>query len=382
MRICLFTPTFYPKIGGAERDADVLARGLIARGHEVMILAQRQRVDGPMPDLPYPVFWYRRPPAQNLWAELLALSLTRAYRHWRFDVVLAFFGYPNGYAATIARRWLQTPVVVSPRGGDLDPGYHELRKSRVPSLIARGYAEADRILSISQSMTDCIIAAAGPKLPPVDLVYNGIDLAAHDRELREAQASPPSLPVRPPLVLHIGRVTPVKNQALAVEAIARCRAVFERTGTTYAIVGHGADADRVNELIVKHDLGGIVKMLGTRVGLEKAWLFANARFLVSSSVQEGLGNVVLEGVASGLPVIASDIAPHRELIEGTGAGELFRSGDAGDFAQRLARMLEADLSPYRAASLRLRERFTFDRMIDGYENACRTVLADRADASI
>src|SRR5688500_7636687 len=97
MRICLFTPTFLPLVGGAERDADIVARGLVRCGHEVTVLARE--VGGEQPDLPYPVVRYRRPPAQHLLTRLLARPLVKLHRRWPFDVVLAFYGYPNGYAA-------------------------------------------------------------------------------------------------------------------------------------------------------------------------------------------------------------------------------------------------------------------------------------------
>jgi hypothetical protein len=69
MRICLFTPSFFPVIGGVEYFTDMLARGMIARGHEVVVIAQIMKSSTPLWPLPYPVRQYRRPPMQHLWAE-------------------------------------------------------------------------------------------------------------------------------------------------------------------------------------------------------------------------------------------------------------------------------------------------------------------------
>lgn len=373
MRLCLFTPTFLPQVGGAERDADVIVRGLIQRGHEVAVLARG--MGGEEPDLPYPVYRYTRPPAQHLWPELLSRALRRVHRRWPFECVLAFYGYPNGYAAMRIKKSLGVAVVATPRGGDLYPNYHELRKPRVPRLIAEGYRGSDRIVSISHWLTERLHEVCGEGLPPIDLVYNGIDLDAHDRERDASRAAPPNPPlIEKPFALHIARVAPVKQQTLAVEAVARIAEEFRKRRLKYAIVGEGEAVPQVKALIQSHGLEDIVQCLGTRTGLEKAWLYDNARFMVSSSREEGLGNVVLEAMASGLPMLGSDIGPHRELIGQRGWGLLFRSGDAADMAAKLIDIMDADLDPWINRAMLERENFTLDAMVRGYEAACQTAL--------
>lgn len=372
MNICIFTPSFYPAVGGAERDADVLARGFLERGHRVGVLAQR--MPGRMPELPYPVRQYSRPPAQHLWPEVLSCPLRAAYRKWRFDLILAFYAYPTGYVATRVGKKLGTPVVVTPQGGDLYPDFHALRKPRVPSIIRQGYSRADRIVSISAWLTQRLREICGDDLPPVDIVPNGIDLAKHDAEIDRASREPPALPIERPFILHLARVVPVKQQMLAVDAVHRLRGEFEKRSMKYAIVGDGNAADEVRALIKKHDLGSIVKMLGTRTGLDKAWLMSNAHFGASTSRREGLPNVVIEMMASGQPMLLSDIGPHRELAEGRGWGELFKTGDIDDLCAKMKTMIERDLAPMRTRAMELRQQYTIDRMVDGYVKACLTAL--------
>jgi len=375
MRICLFAPTFLPYVGGAERDADLIVRGFMQRGHDVMVLAPKVK-GKPEPDLPYPVRRYIRPPAQHLWPELLSGSLKRAHRAWPFDCVLAFYGYPNGYAAARIKDRLGVAVVTTPRGGDLYPNYHELRKPRVPGLIAEGYRRADRIVSISHWLSDRLHEVCGDNLPPIDLVYNGIDLAEHDRELKASRDIEPV--IEKPFLLHLARVAPVKQQTLAVKAVHQVADEFRRRGLRYAIVGTGNGLAEVESLIKQYGLQDVVQCLGTRTGLEKAWLYDNAEFMVSSSREEGLGNVVLEAMASGLPMLGSDIGPHQELIGQRGWGMLFTSGDADDMARRLIEMIKTNRTAWQEESLRQREQFTLKAMIDGYETACLTALKEHA----
>lgn len=378
MKVLLFTPNFLPSLGGAERIADVLVRKLIARGHEVRVLCQWSKGQKREIELPYRVHRYRRPPKLNWWPELLTRPLAKVHRDWPCDVVLAFYAYPTGFAATRIKDKLGFKVVITPRGGDLYPSYHGLHKLRVRRTIARGYRDADRIVSISGWLTQRIIEETGKprdQLPPIDSVPNGIDLEAFDAELAAADRIEHP-PIEPPFLLQLARLHPVKQQHVALDAVAKRRDLFQAHRMRYAIVGEGQARTDLQRQTQQLGLSGIVQLLGKRTGAEKAWLLCNARGFVAASREEGLPNVVLEAMAAGLPIVASDIGPHRELIEDKGWGWLFATGDADDLAAKLRACLDTDPAPLRAAALRLREQYTLDRMIDGYEAALRrTVLA-------
>ncbi len=383
MRICLFTPNFLPAIGGAERAADTIARGLIGRGHEVMVLCQRS---GGAPDVPYPVRRYRRPPLQHLWPELLAWPLRRAHRAWRFDVVLAFYGYPTGYAATRAAGRLGVKVVISSRGGDMYRTFHGLKKPRVLSTIRTAYQRADRIIAVSQwiaSRIQEVCANGGAPLPPIDTVPNGIDLQAHDRLRDQARATPPgALTSRLGgcrFALHLATLNPVKGHEIALQALHRLRERFTQQRLKYAIVGDGQSRQTIERRINELQLADVVLLLGSRTGVDKAWLLDHADFMVTTSREEGMPNVVIESMASGLPILASDIGPHRELIEGRGWGLLFRDGDGDDLAAKMDKMLNMDTNAMRQSAATLRDSYGIERMINGFEQACLNTFSSHTE---
>ena len=371
MRICLFTPTFFPKVGGAEKAADTIVRGLMARGHEVSVLAPYAR--GEAIEVPYPVHRYWRPWKQNWWPSVLSLALGRVHRSRAFDVCLAFYGYPTGYAAARVKDRLGFGLVVTPRGADLYPHYREEHKRGVDACRRAGYRGADRIVSISGWITERLQEVIGEPLPPIDLVHNGLDLDEHDRLRDDARARPPDLQVEQPFVLHLGRVMPVKRVEMAVAAVAEQADLFRSKGWTYAIAGSGRNEDLVRSEIKRLGVGDVVQMLGNRTGVEKAWLYDNAEFMVTTSKEEGLPNAVVETMASGLPILASDIGPHRELIDDRGVGVLFQKDDPSDLARKLGEMIETDRTDFGRRALACRGEFSLDRMIDGYERACEAV---------
>ncbi len=379
MKILLFTPNFLPSLGGAERMADTITRHLIGRGHDVRVLCQWARGQRREIELPYPVHRYRRPPKLNLWPELLTRPLRRLHGTWPFDVVLAFYAYPTGYAATRVKQRLGCKVVITPRGGDLYPSYHGRGKWRVRRTIAAGYRQADRIVSISQWLTERIreeTAPGGAALPPIDQVPNGLDLAQFDHDLAESRAHPPTpVPVTAPYLLQLSRLHPVKQHHVVIDAVAAARDLFEARGLRLAVAGDGPAQDAIRAQVERLGLGECVHLLGRRTGREKAWLLAHAAGFVTASREEGLPNAVVEAMAAGLPVVASDIGPHRELIEDRGWGFLFPVGDAAALAEAWRQWDRADPAAMRCAALNLRDDYTLERMIDGYESALRAAVA-------
>ncbi|BAM02797.1 glycosyltransferase family 4 protein [Phycisphaera mikurensis] len=388
MRICLFTPTFYPHVGGAELDADLIARGLVARGHRVTVLTQKLKAGPPPADLPYPVAFYRRLFKQHRLPAAPALALHRLHKRERFDAVLAFYSYPCGYAAVRwgrreRRRGRERPgIVLSPRGGDLYPRFHGLKKRGVPEVIAKGYRAADRIVSISAWISDRLREVCAPHdTPPTTVVFNGLDLDAWDAEAAEARKLAPV--IDGPFVLHLARVAPVKRQDLAVDAVTELADAFRARGLRYVIVGEGELLGPLRSTVAERGLQDVLSLPGTIGGLEKSWLFHHARFFSSTSREEGLGNVTLEAMASGLPMLASDIGPHRELIgedPATSWGRLWKSEDLPSCVAALRAMLDEDLGVLRERALRERTRYTRAAMIDGYEAALEAAVEDAAGA--
>jgi glycosyltransferase involved in cell wall biosynthesis len=334
-----------------------------------------------MPELPYPVDRYRRPQAQHVWPEWLGRSLRKTVRARGIELVLAFYSYPTGYVAVRNRRRLGVRVVVSPRGGDLYPNFHALKKSRVRSIIAHGYRHADRIVSPSRWITMRIGQVTGlplDQLPPIDAVPNGLDLDTFDAQLAAAPRSvPEGLPFTEDerFLLHLGRVAPVKRVPLAIEAVARQADYLRQHQVKYAIVGDGADLDAVRQLVAQHRLGDVVHVLGRRVGPEKAWLLRHARGFVTTSREEGMPNALLEAMAAGLPTLASAIGPHEELLADRGWGLLCGSTDPAVWGDHMRGLLDADPAPMRAAALELREQYTLDRMLDGYARAVALAIS-------
>ncbi len=375
VRVMLTTPTFFPYRGGAERMADLVARGLVARGHEVTLLVGQEVADHSDPPAPYGLRRYT-PPRHRRVPALEAFAVRRHQRELETEVVLGFYAWPLGYAATVCRRFLGgPPVVLTPRGFDLDRTRRVYRRRRQRRATARGYARADRVIAISRYMERRMAeegAAVGLPLPPVDRIPNAVDGPG----LRGAAAdSAPPLGGRP-YVLSLSRLSVIKRQNVAVEAVRRAADALCAGGLTVVIAGEGSTRETLEAQATDAGVGDLVHFAGqVESGRKAAWL-KHARAGLSCSSHEGAPSAVVEQLAFGVPVLLSDIEPHVELRDAAAARcpdavTLHPLDDAASLGGQLVELASGRPAPEPALVVAAIDRFDRPAMLDAYDASLR-----------
>jgi glycosyltransferase involved in cell wall biosynthesis len=239
-------------------------------------------------------------------------------RRWRPDGTIAFFTLPCGPAAWLIKVLFGVPWVASLRGGDV-PGflprqlgiYHRLTKPAILALWARAAA----VVANSVGLAD-LARRAAPGIA-VMVLPNGVD-TVHYR--------PPPACVRQDCsglrLLFVGRIVRQKGLDLLFDALA----VGPRD-ISVDIVGDGPERDVLVRQVDTLGLSSRVRFLGW---LDRDALpvhFAAADAFVFPSRDEGMPNAVLEAMASGLPVIATDVRGMAEVVVDGKSGWLVPSGD-------------------------------------------------------
>lgn len=182
------------------------------------------------------------------------------------------------------------------------------------------YASADPIISLYRGARQRQIEDGAP-LERTHIVPNGVAVEKF-RPLRTQRSDPP-----PPVLCFLGRVVPIKDVKTFIRA---ARVVINQMPEAQAWIVGPTDEDpayfeECRRLVTTLALKDQVRFLGYRRPQE---IFPQVGLLVLSSISEGLPLVVLEGFASGLPCVATDVGACRELIEGRDAEDR-RLGQAG-----------------------------------------------------
>lgn len=335
MRILCFLHSFEP--GGVERTALRLCDRWQDDGAEVVVLLGRtegrMRAEAPPldyrlpPQPPIPIGW-----CETLW---MIIWLPWAIRRVRPDIL---FCAGNSYTVVaVAMKLLlgrRCPPIVAKVSNDL------ARRDLPAPFRAfyhiwcriQGWA-IDRIVALSPAMRDEIAVIMAVPHHRIALIANPVldapRVAALERAGRTSRASCGITPGR--RFVAAGRLTRQKNFPMMLAAFASGAAPADRL----VILGDGAERARLERMIAAVGLSGRVRLAGHSDQVE-AW-FAESDILLLSSRYEGLPAVVVEAMAAGLAVVATDCcASMADLIGANAACRLVPVDDVAQFAKAIA----------------------------------------------
>lgn len=182
---------------------------------------------------------------------------------------------------------------------------------------------------------------------------------------------------RPVRVLSVGALSEQKNYGLLIEAAKQLRNGVRNGGypfemPIFQIAGHGAALEELRGRVEEYALGDAIHFLGERPDIES--LMAQSDIYLNTSAYEGMPVALLEAMAMALPIVATDVAGNRELVQDGKGGLLSALGDPAALAEGLARLIR-DEELYRRmsrASLIQSEKYslagTASRHIDLYDS--------------
>ncbi len=223
---------------------------------------------------------------------------------------------------------VQTPPSIAYRHSKHPVGRLILR------LLPRLYPKADQIVALSNGVAADLVSLAPTMKSRMSVIYNaGFEAEVLDRA-RES-ISPSELPP-PPLIVACGRLKALKGFSYLIDALARVR---EQIPAHLCIIGEGEERPVLEKKIKRMGLAGCVRLLGFQENPFK--YMAAADLFVLSSLFEGFGNVIVEAMACGAPVIATDCpCGPGEIIQDGHDGLLVPPANSEALAQGIIRVLK------------------------------------------
>lgn len=368
------------ELGGAERQMATLIRHLIARGVNCRLFV----LESPGPvydslkgiDLKIHDGGYRRKSALPKKALLLVRSQFRLFRllaKIRPDVVHAYLPLTN-FMGSLAGRLGGVPLVITSRRA-LGTHQDRYRGWRIFDLLSFRLSHLVTVNSRAVGQDTLIRDQGVPS--KLRLIYNGIDPAPFEaaRANRETVRKTLRIPPHEKVVISIANLIPYKGISDLIEAAA---AVTKRMpAIRFLLVGE--DRGIQEELEAKaHRLGVSQQLLFLGQRLDVLDLLAAGDLLALSSHEEGFSNVILEAMAAGLPVVATDVGGNREAVMNGVTGWLVPPKDPDAMADKILDLLsdqERAAACGRRGQDRVKEAFTIDRMVEAHMRLYRPVSA-------
>lgn len=370
--------------GGAQKAMLTLARGLKEAGHAVTVVTMYD-IGSYVPlfqaqygleiiDLQMKGDNGRHHPITTIFATLRGLyRLYRLMRQTRPDVVQTFTHYSNIIGPPIA--WLaRVPLRVSSQRNLLYGRPQWLLTS--DRLVANAFFVHKMSTVSDETRQFCI--GQGIQAAKLHTIYSGIDANRYyctlTPEQKQQLRQNLGIGQTNPIILTVARLFPQKGHRYLLEAAPTIREAIP--DAHFLLVGEGDLQATLTQQINSAGLESYVHLLGVRQDIPQ--LLAISQLFILPSLYEGLPNALLEALAAGVPVVATDLGGCREIIADGQNGMLVPAGNAAMLAQAAINVLQdpglAD-SLQRAGRQRVIEDFSIDKSVTAYISLYEQLLS-------
>jgi glycosyltransferase involved in cell wall biosynthesis len=255
----------------------------------------------------------------------------RLHAEQPIDLIDAHYVYPDGAAAVRIGQALDIPVSLSARGTDIN------LFSTMPLIrprIQQALHQANAVIAVSAALKRRMLELGIPD-EKIAVIRNGIEEEFFN--LRDQKEARQKLGLRhaAKIIVSVGALVPLKGMNRLIEAMLGLDAQLY-------IIGQGPELGALRSLIAVHRLAERVHLLGAKPQAELGDWYAAADLFCLASQREGCPNVIVEALACGTPVVASDIGGIGELITDDRFGYLVPENEthAAGFAQRMHAALQ------------------------------------------
>jgi glycosyltransferase involved in cell wall biosynthesis len=333
----------YPPIGGGAASASKqMAEEMTRQGHFVGVLTSSyHELRGEKKEGEVSVYRcksVRKQQFQSNIFEMLSYIFTASFvvgrliRKWKIDHIIVYFSFPGGPVGLVGKLFYKTPYIISLRGSDV-PGaeaglqtFHFFLKPLRRLILHKSQAVVANSLSLMQ---------LAYKSDPIQykIIPNGVDTAYYC-------PSPVITYVQQPVqLLFVGRLQRQKNLFYLLDCLKELKNKTNKP-FVFSIAGDGALRKELELITIKLGINEIITFYGWLDKAEILTLYQRSDCIVNLSFNEGMSNVLLEAMACGLPVIASNVTGNDVLVENKLTGYLFDLEKPEDLIQLLLSVVE------------------------------------------
>lgn len=351
MRIAYLTQSYPPMISGAALTVEKLASDMVARGHQVLVIAASDR------EKPYHTYKdnltvmrlnsVHNPMRVNQRFLLFPrFAIIKALNKFRPDIIHAHEPLQTAWAGITYAQRHHIPITLTVHQL---PWFAASYLPKIPAL--RNHVESvlwtyarwlirhfTSVIAPSHTTSGLLASVIGIKTITIS---NGIDLEKFHPPLSSddetATRSRLNLPSNVPIILHVGRLDTDKSVDKVICAAAQA---IRESEAHLLVVGNGSEKNSLVNLC--HSLGISDRVHFTNLISDKQYLseiYRTATLFITASEIETQGIVLLEATASGLPIVAVDATCIPEIVHDQISGILAQPGDTGALGDAIIRLL-------------------------------------------
>lgn len=243
-----------------------------------------------------------------------------------YDVCHAFFGIPCGAIAYLFRK--KIPYIVSLRGSDV-PGFNNrfgFEYVFLKPIIRSIWKRAGAVVANSKGLKELALLTSPDQ--EISVIYNGIDVSEFKPDLNRTNDGDMLR------IVCVSRLIERKGIKYLIEAVGK----LKDKNIKLVLVGEGNQEEELKKLAQDQGISDIVDFKGYISHDNIADIYKNSDVFVLPSLNEGMSNALLEGMASGLTVIVTDTGGTVELMDGNGI--IIPMGDSDAIVNAIRRIMD------------------------------------------
>ncbi len=273
----------------------------------------------------------------------------------------AHYAFPTGLLSLIGKRLFKIPYIVTVHGGDIDK--MAKKNARIAGLTQTILQEASHVITVGERLKQEVVTNFGVLETHVTVMSMGVDRTVFHPFVKEQVRSELNLPQREQVILFIGNLIREKGVLELVQAFEKLQ--NKLPDVSLHLVGSAKSAafvDEVKQYIAARQIGRI-HFEGTKPQKELAKWLAAADVLALPSYHEGFGLVALEAMATGTPVVASNVGGLPYLLA-NGAGILVPAREVEGLAAGIQQALTADETSNRERREELVHEHSYEMILE------------------
>jgi len=254
-------------------------------------------------------------------------KLAKLIKNLKIDIIHTQM-YRSNVTGTIAGKLAGVPIIIS--NVHIVNEWESVRQLLMDKFLMRFRS---KIVAVSEKVRECVIEKIKISLDKCTVIYNGIDLRRFQSVpiLDESYYQSLGLNKNDKIVIMAARLVKIKNHSCLFRAVKTVLESF--TDIKFLLAGDGALKDELKAEVDKLGIKNNVIFAGVMDDMEK--LYAVSHISVLPSDREGFSNVIVESMASGLPVIATDVGGNSEAIVDGQTGYIIQCDDDKSLAEKI-----------------------------------------------
>jgi len=387
MKICMFTNTYLPHVGGVARSVAIFAEDLCRLGHRVLVIAPTFAEDTGSEEQPYEVL--RVPAIQNFNGSDFSLRIPSPFiindkiDQFTPDVLHSHHPSLLGDAAIRAALTRELPLVFT---------HHTLYEQYTHYVPLDSETLQRFVIELSTEYANLCAKVVAPSLSvarllrkrgvetAIEEIPTGVDTRFFSEGQGEKFRQTHGIPQDVLVIGHLGRLAPEKNLTYLAEAVALF--LESNREAFFVVAGSGPSETEIKRIFADRSLSEQLLMVGTVTGQDLANVYQAMDLFVFSSKSETQGMVLTEAMATGTPVIALDASGVREVVEDARNGCLLSANASRrSFVQAIREFTEdpTRAEEWQREALKTAKRFSRERSADRLVHLYQSILGHGTD---